>query len=180
MKRRTGKDTNVSRLFIYYNGRLIDQRSLKVTDDGASKQNTVLGMRKFGICEEYLWPYDERLLNKEPPPHVYEAASRYTVIPLKIPRNIPAMKTCLANQVPFLIGIKLLDSATSQAKRNGGYIKKPNPYSINALLSGTHAVLIIGYDDQTEHFLVRNSWGQDWVKIYFFFKRKFVYKLSFL
>ncbi len=76
---------------------MIDQRSLEVTDDGASKQNTVLGMRKFGICEESLWPYEEQNLNKEPPPEVYEAASRVTVIPLKLPRNLVAMKTCLAN-----------------------------------------------------------------------------------
>jgi len=153
---------DVSRLFIYYNGQMIDQRSLEVTDDGASKQNTVLGMRKFGICEERIWPYDERLLNKEPPPHVYDAASRVTVIPLKVPRNLVAMKTCLANQVPFLIGIKLLSSATSEAKRNNGYITMPNPASSNVATTGTHAVLITGYNDRTGHFLVRNSWGRDW------------------
>ncbi len=148
---------------------MIDQRSLEVTDDGASKQNTALGMRKFGICEERLWPYDARLLNKEPPPHVYEAASRVTVVPLKLPRNLVAMKTCLANQVPFLIGIKLLDSATSEAKKNNGYISMPDPSSLNVALTGTHAVLIVGYDDQTKHFLVRNSWGRDWVKRSLFF-----------
>jgi C1A family cysteine protease len=151
-------------LFIYYNGQIIDQRSLEVTDDGASKQSTVLGMRKFGICEERLWPYDENLLNKEPPPHVYDAASRFTVIPLKLPRNLVAMKTCLANEVPFLIGIKLLDSATSEVKKNNGYISMPNPGSLSVAATGTHAVLIVGYDDRTEHFLVRNSWGKDWVK----------------
>jgi C1A family cysteine protease len=144
---------------------MIDQRSLDVTDDGASKQNTVLGMRKFGVCEERLWPYREDLLNKEPPPHVYEAASRLTVIPLKLPRNIVAMKTCVANQVPFLIGIKLLDKATSEVKKNNGYVTKPNPASLEVATAGTHAVLIVGYDDRTGHFIVRNSWGKDWVKI---------------
>lgn len=143
---------------------MIDQRSLEVSDDGASKQNTVLGMRKFGICEEHLWPYDQKLLNKEPTPEVYEAASQVTVIPLKLPRNLPAMKTCLANQVPFLIGIRLLDTATSEAKKNNGYISMPNPSSPLVASTGTHAVLIVGYDDRTKHFLVRNSWGNDWVK----------------
>jgi C1A family cysteine protease len=162
--RRFGKHIDVSRLFIYYNGQMIDQRSLEVTDDGASKQNTVLGMRKFGVCEERLWPYREDLLNKEPPPNVYEAASRVTVIPLKLPRNLVAMKTCLANEVPFLIGIKLLDSATSEVEKNKGYISMPNPASLKVATTGTHAVLIVGYDDRTGHFLVRNSWGKDWVK----------------
>jgi C1A family cysteine protease len=163
-KRRTGRHIDVSRLFIYYNGQMIDQRSRDVTDDGASKQNTILGMRKFGICEESLWPYNMRLLNKEPPPHVYEAASRVTVVPLKLPRNLTSMKTCLANQVPFLIGIKLLDSATQEAKDNNGYITMPDPTDSEVARTNTHAVLIVGYDDRTEHFLVRNSWGNDWVR----------------
>ena len=154
---------DVSRLFIYYNGQMIDQRSLDVTDDGASKQNTVLGMRKFGICEERLWPYREDLLNKEPAPAAYDAASRVTVIPLKVPRNLVAMKTCLANQVPFLIGIKLLSTATSEAKKNRGFVSMPDPSSATVAKTGTHAVLIVGYDDRTGRFLVRNSWGKDWV-----------------
>jgi C1A family cysteine protease len=163
LKRRTGRHIDLSRLFIYYNGQMIDQRSLDVTDDGASKQNTILGMRKFGICEEHLWPYKEELLNKEPTPDVYEAASNWTVIPLKLPRNLVAMKTCLANQVPFLIGIRLLDSATSEVKKNNGYVSMPNPSSLIVAMTGSHAVLIVGYDDRTGHFLARNSWGKDWV-----------------
>jgi C1A family cysteine protease len=149
---------------------MIDQRSLEVTDDGASKQNTVLGMRKFGVCEESLWPYDEGLLNKEPSPKAYEAASRVTVIPLKVPRNVTAMKTCLANQVPFLIGIKLLSSATSDVKRNKGYLTMPNPNSAAVATTGTHAILVVGYDDRTKHFIARNSWGSDWVKNIIFLK----------
>jgi C1A family cysteine protease len=149
---------------------MIDQRSLEVTDDGASKRSTVLGMRKFGVCEEKYWPYKEDLLNKEPSASAYEAASRVTVIPLKIPRNLVAMKTCLANQVPFLIGIKLLSSATSDVKRNKGYLSMPDPSSHAVATAGTHAILIVGYDDQTGHFIARNSWGSDWVKLYFFLK----------
>ena len=33
---------------------------------------------------------------------------------------------------------------------------------------GGHAVLCVGYDDKTQRFLVRNSWGVDWgLKGYF-------------
>ena len=142
---------------------MIDQESLDVTDDGASKKNTVLGMRKFGICEEVYWPYDPKLLNQEPSLEAYARASRYTVIPLKIPRNVVAMKTCLANQVPFLIGVRLLPSATREVSENNGYISKPNVSSQYAQRIGSHAILIVGYDDSTQHFIARNSWGKDWV-----------------
>ena len=27
---------------------------------------------------------------------------------------------------------------------------------------GGHAVMAVGYDDDTREFLVRNSWGRDW------------------
>lgn len=27
---------------------------------------------------------------------------------------------------------------------------------------GGHAVMAVGYDDETERFIVRNSWGADW------------------
>jgi len=37
LKRRTGQNIDVSRLFIYYNGRMIQDQSFVVTDDGASK-----------------------------------------------------------------------------------------------------------------------------------------------
>jgi uncharacterized protein YvpB len=40
----------------------------------------------------------------------------------------------------------------------------PNPASFTVATTGTHAVLIVGYDDRTRHFLVRNSWGRDWVR----------------
>jgi hypothetical protein len=40
----------------------------------------------------------------------------------------------------------------------------PNPASLAVATTGTHAVLIVGYDDKTGHFIVRNSWGKDWVK----------------
>lgn len=184
IKRRTGRTVRISRLFIYYNGQMIDQRSLDVTDDGASKQSTILGMRKFGICDEHLWPYKEENLNQEPPPQVYQVASKFTVIPLKIPRNIVAMKTCLANQVPFLIGIRLVESATREASDNHGFIRKPDPHDRRLLSIGTHAVLIVGYDDSTQHFIARNSWGRDWVNIEIISRtlrdRKFSFFFSFI
>ena len=35
----------------------------------------------------------------------------------------------------------------------------PNP---SGSLLGGHAVLIVGYSDERECFLIRNSWGSDW------------------
>jgi C1A family cysteine protease len=56
-------------------------------------------------------------------------------------------------------------SATNEVKKNRGYLSMPNPSNPLISLKGSHAVLIVGYDDQTGHFIVRNSWGSDWVCI---------------
>jgi C1A family cysteine protease len=32
----------------------------------------------------------------------------------------------------------------------------------------SHALLAVGYSDQSESFVVRNSWGQNWVRLFLF------------
>ena len=164
LKRRTGQNIDVSRLFIYYNGRMILKRSYVVTDDGASKRCIALGLRKFGVCLESIWPYYPGHINKTPPPDVYAAAREITVIPLKVPRNLVAMKTSLANEIPFIIGIRLTEDASEQARENSGYIQMPDPNDPHVQNTGTHSVVIVGYNDRTQHFIARNSWGSKWVK----------------
>ena len=122
-------------------------------------------MRKFGICKEKTWPYEKRLLNKKPPDEVYKEAQRYTVTPLKIPLDITAIKTSLANQVPALVGIKMKNGTHGRAKKNNGYISLPESDDTLFGSTYTHAVLLVGYDDKTQHFIVRNSWGRDWVRM---------------
>jgi C1A family cysteine protease len=40
---------------------------------------------------------------------------------------------------------------------------------------GGHAVMIVGYDDETQHVIVRNSWGTDWgIKGYFWLPYEYV------
>ena len=158
LKRRTGRNIDVSRLFIYYNGRMIQKRSFVVKDDGASKRCIALGLRKFGVCLEDVWPYYRPFIDMPPPPDAYVAAREITVIPLKVPRNLIAMKTCLANQTPFVIGIRLVQSsANEEAKNNNGYISMPDPNDPAVLKIGTHSIVIVGYNDRTQHFTARNS-----------------------
>ena len=139
-----------------------------MADNGSSIQNSVLEMCKFGLCREDLWPYKDSLVNKTPPYEIYKEARRYTVTALKIPFNITAIKTSLAKQIPVLVGIKIKNGRRSGAKTNGGYI--PFPDKDDTLLDHpyAHAGLLVGYDDDTQHFIVRNSWGSHWVRRLYF------------
>ena len=40
-----------------------------------------------------------------------------------------------------------------------GYVVMPKP---TERLLGGHAVVAVGYDNATRHFVVRNSWGDAW------------------
>jgi C1A family cysteine protease len=142
----------------------MDQETYSVGDDGASRRNVVKGMRKFGICQEELWPFKKRLLNKKPPDYVYAEAKRYTVASHQIPLDITAIKTCLANQIPAIVGIKIHNGSRNEARINGGYLSIPDPEDVEIAYTVTHAVLLVGYDDKRQHFIVRNSWGSQWVR----------------
>jgi C1A family cysteine protease len=166
-KRYSHRDYDVSRLFIYYNGQIISQRTHRVHDYGVSQKDVILGIRKYGLCQEKLWPYDQNLINTEPSKKVYRQASHYTIVPLRIPCNIKAIETCLHHQIPVLLDIILLNNIGSFIQANHGYL--PIPDLNNSIIDKTdlHTVLLVGYNRNKNYFIVRNSWGGNWVNIFF-------------
>ncbi|UJR25847.1 hypothetical protein I4U23_007197 [Adineta vaga] len=74
------------------------------------------------------------------------------------------MRACLAAKRPIIISMILVPDANTEAKRNNGYITKPNisSYALEGTIDNFHTVLIVGYDDETKHFHVQNSYGRDW------------------
>jgi C1A family cysteine protease len=71
------------------------------------------------------------------------------------------MEGCLADGFPFVFGFTVYDSFESAEVARTGGLQMPKP--IEGVVGG-HAVLAVGYDDKTERFTVRNSWGASWGK----------------
>ncbi|CAF3480295.1 unnamed protein product [Rotaria sp. Silwood1] len=163
IKRKYNIDMDVSRLFIYYNARRIDYQHSSFGDSGATLTGGVRAVRKYGVCDEKIWPYDIKLVNKRPGSYAYRAARRYTARPVRVPINLPSIKTSLANGLPVTLSLILSESADSESKQNGGYISIPNLSTTTVNNSSMHSIVICGYDERTQHFLVRNSWGEQWV-----------------
>jgi C1A family cysteine protease len=69
------------------------------------------------------------------------------------------MQGCLASGAPFVFGFSVYDSFESEEVARTGEV--PLPPRGERLLGG-HAVLAVGYDDFSQRFLVRNSWGTSW------------------
>jgi C1A family cysteine protease len=75
------------------------------------------------------------------------------------------MKGCLAAGYPFVFGFTVYESFESASVAKTGVVPYP---STGEKVLGGHAVLAVGYDDASQRFIVRNSWGPGWgMKGYF-------------
>ncbi|CAF2260867.1 unnamed protein product [Rotaria magnacalcarata] len=163
INRHTGEYIDLSCLFLNYNGRLVSSIALASLDIGSSVKDTAIGLAQFGICEEVIWRCNRRNLNRRPSGEAYARASQLAVIVRRVPPILADMKICLAKGIPFVASIILLESALYEAQERNGYISIPDSNDAgvrNAELG--HAVLVVGYNDETQHFLIRNSWGPHW------------------
>jgi C1A family cysteine protease len=77
-----------------------------------------------------------------------------------IQNTLLAMKQSLTAGHPFVVGIAVYDSFESDAVALTGIVPMPNTKTESLL--GGHAVLVVGYDDAHQWFIVRNSWGTSW------------------
>ncbi|CAF5131517.1 unnamed protein product, partial [Rotaria sp. Silwood1] len=160
----SGKHIDVSRLFIYYNARLKDPRYQNgLWDGGVSLSRGVTALEEFGCCKESLYPFIIENINKQPPAVCYEEGIKYRIVDsMPITVNLNQMKACLAQEFPFAFALATYKSFFD-AKRNGGYVPMPNLNDEQQNTKhGMHAMLAVGYDDYSQSFIVRNSWGETW------------------
>jgi len=147
-----------SRLFIYYNERVIE--GTVRSDSGAMLRDGIKSVASQGVCPEPEWPYDIAKFAVAPPAQAYEdakldrAVSYQSVAPI-----LNQMKGCLASGYPFIFGFTVYESFESEEVARTG--RAPMPGGLERALGG-HAVVAVGYEDAHQWFLVRNSWGDGW------------------
>jgi C1A family cysteine protease len=171
-------DLMPSRLFIYYNEREMEHSV--ASDAGAFLRDGIKSISKRGVCPEPDWPYDgnpfpdiagdpfppNQRLTVKPPQSCYETAKKYTAISYQsIVRSLSQMKGCLASGFPFVFGFSVYQSFISDEVWNTGVVPMPSPNEPGANEDGSpagHAMLVVGYDDSEQRFIIRNSWGEEW------------------
>jgi C1A family cysteine protease len=157
-KRANGNAGDVSRLFIYYNARAYENSQ---EDAGCMIVSAIQVLQEHGACSEETWTYDEAQVNVKPHDAAYEEARNFLVQEAQeIECDLTAMKSCLAEGFPFAFGLKLFHSFDKAQKR--GIVPIPDPSEQGRAEHGWHAMLCVGYSDQSQAFIVRNSWGEDW------------------
>ncbi len=159
-----------SRLFIYYNERAIE--NTVIYDAGAQIRDGIKSVADQGVCSEATWPYkDDHPPNEgdpcptctfaqKPTPSCYAEALKHKIVNYsRLPRNLNLMKGCIASGFPFVFGFTCYDNLPFNS--TDGIIPLPGP--TNQVIGG-HCVVAVGYDDATQMFTIRNSWGSSWGK----------------
>ncbi|WP_434614976.1 C1 family peptidase [Arthrobacter sp. A5] len=154
-------DTSVpSRLFIYYNERVIE--GTVGSDSGAMIRDGIKTVAQTGACDESNWPYDITKFSVKPPDSCFQQAGSHRVISYsRVVQSLGQLKGCLAAGYPIVFGFTVYESFEEPTVTSTGTV--PMPASNEKVLGG-HCVLAVGYDDAAQRFVIRNSWGSGWGK----------------
>lgn len=148
--------TDLSRLFIYYNTRLM--QGTKDYDSGATIRTTIKSIVKYGACKETYWPYNINKYKSKPTQIAYKDGLKRQALTYQRLYTLNDMKSCLASGYPFEFGFSVY-SSFDKIDKSG---MMPYPDVKNEELEGGHAVCAFGYNDMNHTFIIRNSWGTDW------------------
>ena len=160
-KAHTGEEYDVSRMFIYYNGRYLGADGDPIEDEGCCIENAIKGLQQYGACAEENYPFDLEVVNDEPAKENYDEAAAFLVQDMAaVPTDLHAWKHSLAEGYPIIFGIDLYKSFDKQRKK--GVVPMPSDTEASRESHGGHAMLAVGYSDTDKVFIVRNSWGEDW------------------
>jgi C1A family cysteine protease len=147
-----------SRLFIYYDERAIE--GTVESDSGAMIRDGVKSVAKRGACKESSWPYEIARFRDKPGKPCYAEAKKHQAIQyMRVNQSLSQLKGCLSEGFPFVFGFAVYESFLSSKVANSGKVEMPRA---GEEFEGGHAVMAVGYDEDEQRFIIRNSWGRKW------------------
>lgn len=147
----------MSRLFLYYEARALENDTDQ--DAGCMIRDAMKVAYNLGAPVETSWPYDISKFADKPPHRSYLSARNHLITGYRAvsPQDIYGIKKALADGYTVVIGVSVFESFYQGDQT--GLIPLP---STNEPFLGGHAILLVGYDDATNTFKFRNSWGASW------------------
>lgn len=152
------KPTDVSRLFIYYYERLLI--GTVNYDSGAYIRDGIKATNRWGAPLENLWPYTINKFRNAPSSVAVNDAAKRKVTRYERALNFNACIDALSLGYPVIVGFQVYTSFMTGSVSRNGVMPYPNPK--RETLLGGHAVLLVGYNNSTQRFIVKNSWGTGW------------------
>lgn len=149
-----------SRLWIYYQERVIE--GTVDQDSGAMIRDGFKVCAKLGVAPEADWPYDIATFAEPPSAKAAKDALLHQALVYRaISQDLTSIKAALVGGYPVSFGFTVYESFESSTVASTGTVPMP---TTNERVLGGHAVLAVGYDDPSQRFIVRNSWGTGWGK----------------
>ena len=143
--------------YIFNHGSAVEQSSGKCSERGMLI-STALEILRAGVVSLAEMPYDDQVCGPPPDIAMQSRAKEFRIDGWAFvePSEINAIKGALAdgNVVPF--GIKVSQSFLKH-QGNGVYSHDQKEASL-----GSHAMVLVGYDDDKKAFRLQNSWGPKW------------------
>jgi C1A family cysteine protease len=152
------KYTDLSRMFIYYNARLMEGKELE--DCGSYIRLAFGTLASIGVCTEEIWPYDTSAVYQRPSWKAYRDAYAHKIDAFYQIDDFDAdrdekIKEALRSNHAVVFGM-MIDQDYIQTGFDGviSMPKKIRPRP------GMHAQLIVGYTRQ--YWILKNSWSSSW------------------
>ncbi len=164
------RDFIPSRLFIYYNERVLEN-SVN-SDSGAELRDGIKVVHGIGYCSEKIQPYTISKFKTQPSQKCYSDASKHKIMNYeRLSRDLNVFKSCLAEGNPIIFGFSVYESFESRETSTTGIMHLPTKYEDQL---GGHAVVMVGYTENNM-FICRNSWGDSWgEKGYFYMPAEYL------
>jgi hypothetical protein len=145
-----------SRLYLYYYARAI--RGNQAVDSGSSVTDSVTVISTRGLSQESVYPYNISDFNIVPSGEADADASNHRGIDTQSLINTPgSLKGALAAGYPIPIGFTAYQSIMSADVMRTGIVPVPDLRTDQVV--GGHCVVLWGYDDVKQWYIMRNSWG---------------------
>lgn len=147
---------DLSRLFVYYNARLIE--GTPTEDSGVYLRDGIKAVRQNGICQESIWPYDIKNFATRPSAAAYNDALYRNIKNYHRLISTDQVLDALNDNRPVVLAIDVFDTFEYLNSINST-ISMPKQSETDP---GGHAVCLVGYNLPRQMVLARNSFGLEW------------------
>ena len=133
---------------------------LPIEDNGSSLRAVFTALSEYHTIEEVKYPYEIEKVNSVPPSEIFKEAIMVNKCPIvsyrQITPSVYNIKYILGHlKQPILFGM-VVYSDFFQLSKEDDILKMP---SYKSEMLGNHAVVVVGFDDETETFEILNSHG---------------------
>lgn len=156
MLKASGQPTELSGLFLYYEARKL--RGNTAEDSGSTVSDAMKAAGAVGCAPEAVWPYDLFKFAEKPPSEAYKAAKAFRLQGGVQLAGLSDIKKALAAGQMVVFGMYIF-----RPFRDLEVDTVPMPGDHDVPVGG-HAIAVVGYDDQRQALLLRNSFGRQWGK----------------